>query len=326
MKRTILGVLLVLGMILGMSFVASAATTHTTLNEGDIIKEGDIIEFTNSIYFQAKTTDGSYNGNQFSSGERFQLIRATTNNKEIYTFKSMPSTRRDISDALWTTEKSDGLIVKKIEASVGPSNSFCITLEVHEHEHNYDTAWSSDSTNHWHACKGDGNTAACLEEAGAAKAAHSYGTSGDARFTCIVCGYVNSTKKAEAEAADKAAADKAAREAEEAAKKPAEEPITISKTPASVKAKAKKNKVTVTWKKIKKTKKTKALLAQIKSVQVQYSTDPTFTQNTVTKTVGKNKTKVVLKLQKKTQYYIRVRYVGSDGVSRWSKAKRVKTK
>lgn len=105
-----------------------------------------------------------------------------------------------------------------------------------------------------------------------------------------------------------------------------EEPITILKAPASVKATAKKNKVTVTWKKIKKTKKTKALLAQIKSVQVQYSTDQTFTQNTVTKTVGKNKTKAVLKLQKKTTYYVRVRYKGADGVSRWSGKKRIKTK
>ena len=85
----------------------------------------------------------------------------------------------------------------------------------------------------------------------------------------------------------------------------------IQKTPTSVKAKAKKNKVTVSWKKIRKTKKTKALRAQIKSIEVQYSTDPTFAQNTVSKTVGKNKTKVTLKLKKKTKYYFRVRYVGA---------------
>ena len=106
------------------------------------------------------------------------------------------------------------------------------------------------------------------------------------------------------------------------------ESITISKTPASVKAKAaKKGKVTVSWKKIKKTKKTKALLAQIKGIEVQYSTDPGFTTDVATKPVGKNKTKVTLKLQKNTTYYVRVRYTdGAGGVSNWSAVKRVKTK
>ena len=103
--------------------------------------------------------------------------------------------------------------------------------------------------------------------------------------------------------------------------------VTIAKVPAGVKAKAKKAKVTVSWKKIKKSKKAKALLGQIKSVQVQYSTDPNFAANVVTKTVGKKKTKLTLKgLQKKTVYYIRVRYVGAGGVSNWSAVKKVKTK
>ena len=107
----------------------------------------------------------------------------------------------------------------------------------------------------------------------------------------------------------------------------AQEPVTINKTPASTKAKAKKGTVTVTWKKIKKSKKMKALLGQIKSIQVQYSTDPNFATDVVTKSVGKKKTKVILKgLQRKTQYYIRVRYVGSDGFSNWGAVKAVKTK
>ena len=107
-----------------------------------------------------------------------------------------------------------------------------------------------------------------------------------------------------------------------------EDIITIKKAPASVKAKAaKKGKVTVSWKKIKKTKKTKALLAQIKGIEVQYSTDPTFTNDVTTKNLGKKKTKVTLKLQKKTVYYIRVRYTdGAGGVSNWSKVRKVKTK
>ena len=106
-----------------------------------------------------------------------------------------------------------------------------------------------------------------------------------------------------------------------------QEAITITTAPSKVKAKAKKNKVTVTWKKIKKTKKTKALLAQIKGIQVEYSTDPTFTGIVTTVSVGKKKTKVVLKLQRKTIYYVRVRYIdGAGGVSNWSAVKTVKTK
>lgn len=88
----------------------------------------------------------------------------------------------------------------------------------------------------------------------------------------------------------------------------------------------KKNKVTVSWKKIKKNKAGKKLLKKIKSIQVQYSTDKTFKKNVKTKTVGKTKTKIKLKLLKKMTYFIRVRYKGSKGFSKWSKVKRVKTK
>ena len=104
------------------------------------------------------------------------------------------------------------------------------------------------------------------------------------------------------------------------------EKITISKRPSSVKAKVKKSKVTVSWKKIKKNKAGKKLLKQIHSIQIQYSTDKTFKKDDRTKTVGKKKTKVTLKLQKKTTYYIRVRYKAADGFSKWSKVKKVKTK
>ncbi len=105
-----------------------------------------------------------------------------------------------------------------------------------------------------------------------------------------------------------------------------QEPITIPKTPANVKAKAKKNKVTVSWKKIKKNKNGKKLLKLIRGIHVQYSTDPTFQTIVMTKAVKKNKTEVTLKLKRKTTYYIRVRYVGYNGYSNWSKIKRVKTK
>lgn len=85
--------------------------------------------------------------------------------------------------------------------------------------------------------------------------------------------------------------------------------------------------MTVSWKKIKKNKKNKALLNQIKGIEVEYSTDPNFSTDVVSKVVSKKKTKVTLKLQTKTTYYVRVRYTdGAGGVSNWSATKKVKTK
>ena len=130
---------------------------------------------------------------------------------------------------------------------------------------------------------------------------------------------------AERDAAERAAAEKAAEQAAQVLPV-VEEPITIPKPPASVKVTNKKNKVTITWKKRKVTKKTKKQLSKIKAVQVQYSTDPNFQENVITKKFGKNKTKFAVRLQKKTTYFIRVRYVGIDGVSRWSGTKSVRTK
>ncbi len=85
--------------------------------------------------------------------------------------------------------------------------------------------------------------------------------------------------------------------------------------------------MTVTWKKIKKNKAGKKLLKQIKYIQVQYSTDPTFMTNVVSKKVGKGKTSTKLKLQRKSVYYIRMRYVAKDGgFSNWSNKKRVQNR
>ena len=107
------------------------------------------------------------------------------------------------------------------------------------------------------------------------------------------------------------------------------ERITIPKKPAKVKTKARKNKVVVSWKRIKKNKKTKALRAMIKNVEVQYSTDLAFPKETTdSRIIGKNKTKYVIRgLQRKTLYYVRVRYTdGAGGYSRWSRVKRARTK
>ena len=97
----------------------------------------------------------------------------------------------------------------------------------------------------------------------------------------------------------------------------------IPAKPASVKVKAGKNKVTVSWKKIGRSEGDKKLRAQIKGVQIQYSTDPKFKKSRVTKKVGRDRTKAVLKLKKKKTYYIRLRYFGSGGTSKWTEAKKV---
>lgn len=108
------------------------------------------------------------------------------------------------------------------------------------------------------------------------------------------------------------------------------ETITIGKKPTSVKAKAsKKSKVTVSWKKFKKTKKTKVTWKKIKKIEVQYSTDKSFSAvNTKRIQIGKNKTKYTLKgLRKNATYYVRIRYSDGDGgYSKWSSIKKVKTK
>ena len=96
----------------------------------------------------------------------------------------------------------------------------------------------------------------------------------------------------------------------------------LTTVPTSVKAAVNKNKVTVSWKKVT----DKKLLKQIKSIQVQYSTDKNFKKKAVTKTVDKKKAKITLSLKKKTTYYIRVRFKGVKGNSKWSGTKKVKTK
>ena len=105
--------------------------------------------------------------------------------------------------------------------------------------------------------------------------------------------------------------------------------ISIFKKPSLSKPKAgAKGKVTITWKKFKQTKKTKAIWKKIKKVEVQYSTDPTFRINVTKKQVGKSKTKQSVKgLEKNTTYYVRIRYTdGAGGYSKWSSTKKFKTK
>ena len=91
-----------------------------------------------------------------------------------------------------------------------------------------------------------------------------------------------------------------------------------------MKAKVKKNQVRVSWKKLK--GKNRKYLKKISSIQVQYAVDKSF-REAVTKTVSKKKTKTTVTLPKKKKtYYVRVRYTGSGGVSKWSKVRKVSVK
>ena len=65
---------------------------------------------------------------------------------------------------------------------------------------------------------------------------------------------------------------------------------------------------------------------KIRSVQVQYSTNKKFKKKAVIKSVGKDKAKVTLKLKKQKTYFVRIRYLGTKGFSKWSAVKKVKTK
>ena len=107
------------------------------------------------------------------------------------------------------------------------------------------------------------------------------------------------------------------------------EQIRISQKPTvtSVKSAGKK-KISVKWKKFPETKKKKAIWKKIKKVEIQYSTDKSFKNGTKRKTVKRTKTSVTIKgLKKKTVYYVRVRYLGSNGeCSKWSKVKTIRVK
>ncbi len=104
--------------------------------------------------------------------------------------------------------------------------------------------------------------------------------------------------------------------------------ITITKKPTIQKPTPAKGKITVKWKHFKHTsKKTKAIWKKIKKVQVQCATDSGFKNIVKDVKIGRGKTKYAIKgLNKKTTYYVRVRYYDGTGYSAWSKVKKVKTK
>ena len=104
---------------------------------------------------------------------------------------------------------------------------------------------------------------------------------------------------------------------------PPEPPEILSAKVAGVKAKAKKRKVTVSWKK---PSSNDVRRYGITNIEIQVSTDKDFTAIYKSKKLGKTKKTWTFKGKKKKTYYVRVRYLGEEGVSRWSKTAKVRIK
>lgn len=69
-------------------------------------------------------------------------------------------------------------------------------IEIGAHEHTFSDNWSSNAYGHWHAATcGHSDLKEDFQE-------HSYGTTGEARYTCSICKYVDADKKAAADIVD----------------------------------------------------------------------------------------------------------------------------
>ena len=72
--------------------------------------------------------------------------------------------------------------------------AYAYTEETPALGHEWRADWSWDESDHWHAC----TRCDVVND----QSAHIFGTMGDARFTCAVCGYVDEDRQAQAEADD----------------------------------------------------------------------------------------------------------------------------
>lgn len=80
------------------------------------------------------------------------------------------------------------------------------TRQNEEHTHAYSTTYSHDDDYHWKECT---QTAGPCNAPIFEKAAHGYGTTGDARWTCQTCTWVNEARKVAVQNADAALASQA---------------------------------------------------------------------------------------------------------------------
>ena len=105
-----------------------------------------------------------------------------------------------------------------------------------------------------------------------------------------------------------------------------QEQVTLKKIKISKLTSPSTKKVKVTWKKLSKKVRKKA-----KMIEIQISTDKTFTNILKTKTLKSSKTSYTFSgLKKNTKYYVRIRVYTEEGnikyVSPWSSVKKIKTK
>ena len=106
--------------------------------------------------------------------------------------EAIPATGNHPYDAVITTEAScteKGLVTYTCSVC-----AFSYTEQTPALGHDWRADWSCGEDDHWHDCT------RCAEVND--KQAHSFGTKGDARFTCTVCGYVDEDRQAQAEVDD----------------------------------------------------------------------------------------------------------------------------
>ena len=342
LSKRIVTLLAAFGTVIGVSAAAPAATQAQSSDQTLTAQEETIRNDAKNYI----TIDSPKDGDVFCQGQPIEYVVSSVNTwpgqystRPFITIREKEGTNHtkpfEFPEDIITGQKahlsgskpSDSLIPGKTymfgvmhfayedgnKVNPQPDNQPLLAVDIKIRSHKYDSGKETKAA----TCTEDGVKTYTCEYCGGTKTepvpatGHSWndgvvtqepdvGEAGVKAFTCTKCG---ATKT---EAIDALAA-------------------AIRKVPGSVKATAKKRKVTVTWAKIK--KKNKKLLRQIKSVEVQYSTTSQFDRDQRwTRKFGKNKTKTVLVLQPKKTYYIRVRYVGADGASNWSRVRKVKVK
>lgn len=131
---------LVLGLMPGMSLTAYAATTFTSLSNGDVIKVGDTLnsttEYGNSTqaWFMGPSATWTLVRADITEGQFHQVTVTENNDGAYYTFKSVDKSNGNVVfldiplPRVSVTNTSDGVVVSR------PGNNYTITFAVHEVE------------------------------------------------------------------------------------------------------------------------------------------------------------------------------------------------
>lgn len=120
-------------------------------------------------------------------------VESTTRSKLPST---LPTTKKEGYDFVgWYTDAA--CTIEAVPGTpIGQNTTLYAKWKLHEHK--YSTTWAWSSTHHWHE-------ATCSDTTEVAdKAEHTYGEKGAERYTCTVCDYVDTAKKAYVEAIDNA--------------------------------------------------------------------------------------------------------------------------